>query len=108
MENVTGLVHLDDGKYYEQVMQRLKDVKGYMVTDAILNTKDHGIPHSRRGWYCVGVREDVNNGTFRFPDQFPCTNIERFLNHRDNNLALNGIPPESQGMARINVKTKTS
>ena len=69
-----------------------------------MNTKDHGIPHSRRRWYCAGIREDVNKGTFCFPDKIPCANIERFLNHRDANLALNGLPPKSQGMARSNVK----
>ena len=51
----------------------------YNVRDRILDTKENGIPHSRRRWYCVGILKSIDDGSFEFPSNIPCADIELFL-----------------------------
>ena len=73
LENVKGLVTMDNGKYLKKILRILRNigegeagVRGVQATGyayeihwKILNTYDHGIPHSRARWYCVGLRRDA-------------------------------------------------
>jgi len=52
---------------------------GYYIKYKTMNTKDHGIPHSRPRTYLVGVRLDVKVTKFRFPDSIPAEPVDRFL-----------------------------
>jgi DNA (cytosine-5)-methyltransferase 1 len=105
LENVKGILHIEGGKYVKEILSKLNDLKGYNVQWQVLNTKDHGIPHSRGRWYCVGILEEFDTGTFSFPEPIETPSIENFLEKRDAKLAEHGIPPPGFKAALINVKT---
>ena len=56
---------------------------GYDIKYKLVNTKDHGIPHSRPRTYLVGVRRDIKVMKFRFPRPIPEEPIDRFLDNDD-------------------------
>jgi len=69
-----------------------------------MDTKLHGIPHHRVRTYMAGIRQDVDQGTFSFPEPIPCASIERFLERRPPRaLASLSLPPATQTNARKNV-----
>lgn len=79
IENVKGLLSMDDGK----VFQNWKDLLGrsengveyffknpdslnYNLHWSVLNTKDYGLPQNRERVFLIGIREDLPND-FVFP-----------------------------------------
>ena len=52
------------------------------------------------------IRQDVDQGTFTWPEKLPLPSIEEFLDPRDPVLAATGLPPPRQGTARKNVEKK--
>lgn len=105
LENVSGLVRLEGGKYLQDILTELKSLGIYNIYHEILDTKNHGVPHSRRRWYCVGIETSSDDGNFSFPQAIPRASIELFLEKRDARLAATGMPPVSQGTATTNVKS---
>ena len=94
LENVKGLVTLDNGKHLETILRALKSVgrpkdseQGanpsgiYEIHHQVLNTNENGIPQHRPRWYCVGIRKGSfkESTSFEFPDKFKCPPIEDFL-----------------------------
>ena len=79
LENVAGLVTLDNGKYLEVILKALKDLQVYTIHHQLLNTKEHGIPQNRSRWYCVGILTSVLKGPFQFPKRIQCASIEDVL-----------------------------
>jgi DNA (cytosine-5)-methyltransferase 1 len=57
LENVRALLHHDGGRTWERILSRLREVGGYAVSWAVLNTKDYGVPQSRNRLYIVGLRD---------------------------------------------------
>jgi len=52
----------------------------------------------------VGIRRDVDRGTFAFPEAIPCPAIDLFLERRPHRaFAARALPPASQTNARQNV-----
>ena len=41
---------------------------GYNIYTKVMNAKDYGIPQSRKRVICVIIRNDVDNGRFKFPE----------------------------------------
>jgi len=54
LENVKGLLSIDGGETFKQMMRELKSIKGYEVEWRVLNTKDYGIPQNRERLFIVG------------------------------------------------------
>jgi len=108
LENVSGLVKLQGGKYMKAILKELASLRCYNVQWQVLDTKAHGVPHSRRRWYCVGIHKDFDNGKFTFPQPIPCPSIEDFLERRDPKLAHAGLPPRTQTTAKGNVRRALS
>ena len=76
LENVKGLATMDNGKHMRAILKGLTDIqeKGkqvYFVSHEIMNTKDHGIPHNRPRWYCVGIRKDTYEIKKKKPEETP-------------------------------------
>lgn len=71
LENVKTLLTIDNGQTWRTIMSMLRAVPGYEVSHAVMNTKDYGIPQSRRRLYIVGMR-DVERA-FEFPPPIPLT-----------------------------------
>ena len=52
------------GLFIEEVMSY-----GYNIYMGVLNSKGYGIPQNRERLYIVMIKQDVDNGKFKFPDQ---------------------------------------
>jgi DNA-cytosine methyltransferase len=66
IENVRGLLvkHRD---IFDQYLREFSG-KGYDVFWSLINTMQHGLPHSRPRVYVVGFRSDLHVKTFKFPE----------------------------------------
>lgn len=105
-ENVKGLLCKNMGDYFASILKALDDLAIYNVHYRILDTKEHGVPHSRQRCYIVGIRKDVDKGNFAWPDKIEMPSIEDFLEARDPRIASKGaasLPPKSASTARKNV-----
>ena len=88
LENVKGFTTIHNGKCVQQTVQFLKQIRdangqqAYWVHHKVLNTADHGIPHHRLRWYCVGVLKSAhpNGHNFQFPSPISCPSLDTFLN----------------------------
>jgi site-specific DNA-cytosine methylase len=103
LENVVGLITLDQGAALKKVMAKLRAIPGYIVKWAVLNTNDHGIPHCRKRWYCVGILPQRDDHEFSFPAKLGKVDLEEFLDPPDSVLALSGAPSISNLTAFNNV-----
>ena len=83
LENVAGLVRINGGDYFNAIMTSLSEMGGYEVQHGLLDTKEHGIPHSRSRVYIVGIRSDVYDQSQLFPTPIARPSLEFFLEKRD-------------------------
>lgn len=104
LENVSGLVKIQGGQYFKAITQALEALGLYNLYSQIMDTKQHGVPQSRRRIYIVGIQKRYDDGSFEYPAPVPCPSIEKFLNPRKGTISWNQLPPESQTTARGNVK----
>jgi DNA (cytosine-5)-methyltransferase 1 len=58
LENVKGLLSIDDGKTFNKIIKTLSSIKKYDVIWKVLNTKDYGIPQNRERLFIIGTRID--------------------------------------------------
>ena len=65
-ENVKHLTSKVFKKEFEIILNSLDDV-GYNVYWKILNTCDFGIPQNRERIFIIGIRKDIDNNLFEFP-----------------------------------------
>ena len=66
-ENVRGLLSHNNGKTFETIESKIKDL-GYTYYKAVLNAKDYGIPQNRERLFIVGFLEKRD---FDFPKPMP-------------------------------------
>lgn len=66
IENVKGLTCGKNKKILDDILCALKDL-GYTVEWKVMNTKDHGIPHSRPRLYIIGIRTRFLAKSIAFP-----------------------------------------
>ena len=106
LENVAGLKNINKGEYLAAILKSLAQLGTYNVHFGTLNTKEHGVPHNRKRCYIVGIRKDVDQGSFSYPEPVKCPSIERFLEPRakDAQVAA-GAPPATATTAAKNVRT---
>jgi len=79
LENVSGLVKISGGEYYRAILEALDALNAYNIYSKIMDTKEHGIPHSRRRIYFVGINKRHDDGSFSFPEPVARPSIELFL-----------------------------
>jgi len=105
LENVSGLVKIKGGEYYRAILEALGALKTYNVYSKIMDTKEHGIPQSRRRIYFVGISKRHDDGTFSFPDPVTRPSIELFLDPPESRKVVQGsLPPTHQTTAHTNVR----
>lgn len=74
-ENVKNLTCKKFTSQFHTVLSSLESI-GYHNYWQVLNAKDYGIPQNRERVFIVSIREDVDNGLFRFPEKVPlCTHL---------------------------------
>ncbi len=61
LENVPGLLSHDEGRTFATILGSLSDV-GYDVTWQVLNSKDFGVPQSRKRVYIIGYLRERRSG----------------------------------------------
>lgn len=69
-ENVKNLVTHDGGNTYRTIKSLLND-SGYTVYDKVLNSDGFGVPQNRERIYIAAFRNDIDPGTFSFPEPTP-------------------------------------
>lgn len=80
IENVKGLLSDNGGKTFQNWLLLLDDTVnghrqmfshpdclGYNIYWQVLNTKDYGLPQNRERVFIIGIRKDIDDGSFRFP-----------------------------------------
>ena len=68
LENVPGLLSHDSGRTFAAILSTLDDL-GYDVAWQVLNSKDHGVPQSRKRVYIVGyLRGKCSGEVLSFTD----------------------------------------
>lgn len=66
LENVRGLLSSNKGKDFELILSLLDSV-GYDVSWSLLKASDYGLPTLRPRVYLVGIRKDLGNPIFSWP-----------------------------------------
>ena len=59
LENVKGLLTINEGKTFECIIESLQNLKIYNVEWKILNTKDYGIPQNRERVFIIGIQKSL-------------------------------------------------
>lgn len=68
-ENVRGLTTHDNGHTWEVMKSVFENDLNYRITNPqILNASDYGIPQSRRRIFVIGIRDNIECGTFTYPE----------------------------------------
>merc|ERR1740123_3037219 len=76
----------------------------YNIYSRIMDTKEHGIPHSRRRIYFVGINKRHDDGSFSFPEPVVRPSIELFLDPPGKKQTAEGnLPPVHSKNAFANV-----
>ena len=73
LENVKNLVGKKFKPQFDAWVNWL-DLIGYNTYYKVLNAKHYGVPQNRERIFAVSIRKDVDDGTFKFPEQIPLTN----------------------------------
>ena len=106
LENVKRLLSIDHGRTFKKIMRTLRKIGdgAYHVQSEVIDTQDHGVPHSRPRVYMVGIRQDCQRSEFRFPQVLPRVSLESFLDPVERQITMEDLPPETNMEARQNVK----
>lgn len=105
LENVSGLVKINGGNYFSAILESLRALGTHNVYHQILDTKENGIPQSRRRIYIIGIEKSCDNGTFEYPRPVARPSIEKFLDPCKRKPTMTDLPPTSAGTAHANVMT---
>lgn len=69
MENVKNLVGKKNLPDFQAWVNELREL-GYNNYYKVINAKDCGVPQNRERVFCVSIRRDVDEGTFKFNEPF--------------------------------------
>jgi DNA (cytosine-5)-methyltransferase 1 len=90
LENVKGFKSHDKGNTMYVALNALREA-GYNPYWKILNSYDYGVPQYRERWYCVAIRNDIDDLLFEFPDEHDrSTTLNDIVDHdlQDSALSL--------------------
>ena len=90
LENVKGLLTLDNGDTFDTIINELKGLNTYDLYWNVLNTKDYGIPHQRERLFIIGIHHRKKK-TFEWPEPIECPPLDSFIDHTDHEK--DPIPP---------------
>lgn len=100
-ENVFGLFNHDKGNTWN-IIKSVFDSTGYYYKYKILNSKNYGIPQSRRRLFVVGFLSKNDFLEFEFPNEIPLVyTMQSFL---IDNVKIGNFNFDSRGQIRITPK----
>jgi len=71
-ENVKGLKDQRHNDCFKIILSAFKDA-GYTVKAKLLNAFDYGVPQNRDRVFIVGIRKDLRNDEYMFPEYHECS-----------------------------------
>ena len=87
LENVQTLTTLNKGSYFKEILQQLQRPSPqesiYEIHYQLMNTKDYGIPQSRKRLYIIGIRRDKLHRSFQFPKHKKMKSLSSFIDKKD-------------------------
>lgn len=83
LENVITLVTLNEGIYFNEILAQLQKDDIYDIHWSKMNSKDYGIPQSRKRVYIIGIRKDICKKEFRFPTQKKMMSLKKCIDITD-------------------------
>ena len=104
LENVKTLVTLNNGKYFNEILDILNSLNLYNIHWKVINSKDCGIPQCRDRLYIIGISRQYSKTDFLFPEKKQMKNIKDFIDDTDNTIMeikecnetlFNNIPNDS-------------
>jgi len=95
LENVKGLLSIDKGQTFENIINALKGVnlKGVLYYDIywnVLNTRDYGIPQNRERLFIVGIARSESRD-FNWPSKKRMKSINSFVDWDDKSPNKTGL-----------------
>lgn len=98
LENVPGLLGHRGKPIFDKFLKRVDKI-GYKTYYKVLNAEDYGVPQRRKRVFVVGVRKDLGDKEFKFPNPIK---LERRKTVRD---AIFGLPtPPDNGKDHPDLK----
>lgn len=79
LENVKNFKHIDNGKAFKYLMDKLNELGTYNIYNDIYNTKDYGIPQNRERIYIMGVLKSKQKKEYKKPKTKKCKQIKEFI-----------------------------
>lgn len=67
LENVKNFKHIDKGKPFKYLMDKLESIGTYNIYHDIYNTKDYGIPQNRERIYIIGILKSKQKKEYKKP-----------------------------------------
>lgn len=103
LENVKGLLSIDDGQTFQTMISLLKNIKIYNVHWKVLNTADYGIPQSRKRIFIVGIMKKHQKNDFHWPNPIPCQSLRDFIDWNDRSKSSKKPNPKLQKMNPLGI-----
>jgi DNA (cytosine-5)-methyltransferase 1 len=89
LENVHGLLSIEKGQTFKNIITSLESIGEYKVYWKVLNTSDFGLPQNRKRVFIVGTK-----GTFTWPKPVKCKDLRKFIDETDN--SKNEVAPRAK------------
>ena len=103
LENVASFRTVHDGAALAWLLHELEIVNGYRVTHRVICTSRFGLPQTRRRWYLVGIRPEVQAAAFAWPSEIDPIPLRVLLGPRPPDASAARRPGPDSGLAARNV-----
>jgi len=101
LENVPGILSIQDGKLFSSMMETLRNMNGYFVDWKILNTKDYGIPQSRKRVFIIGFQTQYKQHEWKWPVSKPCKSLHDYIDFSNTQPHRNITPRMQHILANV-------
>lgn len=102
LENVVGLLSINHGQTFKEIIKSLKKGNKYNVYWKVLNTSDYGIPQSRKRVFIIGIQKEYQKKEYEWPQPIECRSIEEFIDWNDNNKISTLTDLENEMIHNVN------